>query len=327
VSDRSGLLLTARGLATSFDTPAGRLKAVDGVDLDLHLGEVVCLVGESGSGKSVTGLSLMRLVDPPGHVSAEALRFAGHDLMVLPESEMDRLRGREMAMIFQEPLSALNPARRVGDQIAEVLRVHSLASPAEATSRAVAMLAEVGIEDAAARARAYPHQLSGGQRQRVTIAIACIASPKLIIADEPTTALDVTVQAQVLDLLMRMQTRLGSGLLFITHDLGIVAEIADRVLVLYAGQVVEEAAVADLYRAPAHPYTGGLLASVPNIDSPRRRGLPLPAIPGRVPDLLELGTGCRYRDRCAQAYDRCTQEPPMIDLADGRRVRCWLHAG
>jgi oligopeptide/dipeptide ABC transporter ATP-binding protein len=320
------LLLSTRGLVTCFDTPGGRLNAVDGVDLDLHLGEVVCLVGESGSGKSVTGLSLMRLVDPPGQVSARTLRFTGRELMELSESEMDRLRGREMAMIFQEPLSALNPARRVGDQIAEVLRVHSLASRSEAMERAVAMLAEVGIDDPGTRARAYPHQLSGGQRQRVTIAIACIANPTLIIADEPTTALDVTVQAQVLDLIMRMQTRLGSGLLFITHDLGIVAEIADRVLVLYAGQVVEEAAVEDLYRRPAHPYTAGLLASVPDVDSPRRRGMPLPAIPGRVPGPFELDTGCRYRGRCAEAHDRCLKEPPLIELAQGRRVRCWLHA-
>ena len=320
-------LLSARNLVTTFDTPSGRVRAVDGVDLDLHSSEVVCLVGESGSGKSVLGLSLLGLIDPPGQVSCETLRFDGRDLVSLPEPEMDRLRGREIAMIFQEPLSALNPSRRVGDQIAEVLRVHSLASPAEAMDRAVEWLGLVGIEDAKSRARSYPHQLSGGQRQRVTVAIACICNPKLIIADEPTTALDVTVQAQVLDLLMDMQARMGSALLFITHDLGVVAEIADRVVVLYAGQVVEEAEVHDLYSRPAHPYTIGLLASVPDVEKPRKPRTPLSAIPGSVPNPLELDAGCRFRNRCSKAHDRCVQEPPMIDLQDGHRVRCWLHGG
>ena len=321
------LLLSLDGLVTTFDTPSGRLRAVDGVDLEVHLGEVVCLVGESGSGKSVTGLSLMGLIDPPGRVTCNAYRFNGRNLASFRESEMNRLRGREMAMIFQEPLSSLNPSQRVGDQIAEALRVHSLASRAEAMDRAVEFLEQVGIQDARTRARAYPHQLSGGQRQRVTIAIACICNPKLIIADEPTTALDVTVQAQVLDLLMDMQVRMGSALLFITHDLGIVAEIADRVVVLYAGQVVEEAAVEDLYRDPAHPYTVGLLASVPDVDAPRKYGVALPAIPGSVPNLLELDAGCRFRNRCGRAHERCMQEPPVITIDNGRRVRCWLHAG
>ena len=321
------LLLSLDGLVTTFDTPSGRLRAVDGVDLEVHLGEVVCLVGESGSGKSVTGLSLMGLIDPPGRVTCNAYRFNGENLASFRESEMNRLRGREMAMIFQEPLSSLNPSQRVGDQIAEALRVHSLASRAEAMDRAVEFLEQVGIQDARTRARAYPHQLSGGQRQRVTIAIACICNPKLIIADEPTTALDVTVQAQVLDLLMDMQVRMGSALLFITHDLGIVAEIADRVVVLYAGQVVEEAAVEDLYRDPAHPYTVGLLASVPDVDAPRKYGVALPAIPGSVPNLLELDAGCRFRNRCGRAHERCMQEPPVITIDNGRRVRCWLHAG
>jgi peptide/nickel transport system ATP-binding protein len=320
-------LLSVRDLVTTFDTPAGRVRAVDGVDLDLCAGEVVCLVGESGSGKSVLGLSLLALIDPPGRVSSGTLRFDGRDLMSLPEPEMERLRGREIAMIFQEPLSALNPSRRVGDQIAEVLRVHSLASRAEAMDRAVEWLGQVGIEDAKSRARSYPHQLSGGQRQRVTIAIACICNPKLIIADEPTTALDVTVQAQVLDLLMDMQARMRSALLFITHDLGVVAEIADRVLVLYAGQVVEEAEVRDLYARPAHPYTIGLLASVPDVEKPRRLGVTMSAIPGSVPNPLELDAGCRFRNRCDNAHDRCVEAPPMIDLQQGHRVRCWLHAG
>ena len=320
-------LLSVHNLVTTFETPSGRVRAVDGVDLDVRPGEVVCLVGESGSGKSVLGLSLLGLIDPPGRVSCETLRFAGRDLMLLPEPEMESLRGREIAMIFQEPLSALNPSRRVGDQIAEVLRVHSLASRAEAMDRAVEWLGDVGIEDAKARARSYPHQLSGGQRQRVTIAIACICSPKLIIADEPTTALDVTVQAQVLDLLMDMQARMRSALLFITHDLGVVAEIADRVVVLYAGQVVEEAEVRDLYGRPAHPYTIGLLASVPDVEKPRMPGIPMFAIPGSVPNPLDLDAGCRFRNRCDKAHDRCVRAPPMIDLQQGHRVRCWLHAG
>jgi len=327
MTDGGERLLSVRNLVTTFDTPAGRVRAVDGVDLDIRSSEVVCLVGESGSGKSVLGLSLLGLIDPPGRVSSDTLRFDGRDLISLPESEMERLRGREIAMIFQEPLSALNPSRRVGDQIAEVLRVHSLASRAEAMDRAIEWLGQVGIEDAKARARSYPHQLSGGQRQRVTIAIACICNPKLIIADEPTTALDVTVQAQVLDLLMDMQVRLRSALLFITHDLGVVAEIADRVAVLYAGQVVEEAEVHDLYARPAHPYTIGLLASVPDVESPRRQGIPMSTIPGSVPNPLELDAGCRFRNRCGKAHDRCMQAPPMIDLQQGHRVRCWLHAG
>jgi peptide/nickel transport system ATP-binding protein/oligopeptide transport system ATP-binding protein len=320
-------LLSVRKLMTTFETPLGRVRAVDGIDLDVRLGEVVCLVGESGSGKSVTGLSLMRLIEPPAQVTCEVLRFDGRDLVSLPEPEMNRLRGREIAMIFQEPLSALNPSRRVGDQIAEVLRIHSLASRSEAMERAVEFLEQVGIQDAGARARDYPHQLSGGQRQRVTIAIACICTPKLIIADEPTTALDVTVQAQVLDLLTSILARMGSALLFITHDLGVVAEIADRVAVLYAGQVMEEAAVEDLYCRPAHPYTIGLLGSVPDVDKPRKRGEPLSAIAGSVPNPLELDAGCRFRNRCGRVHDRCALEPPMIDLRVGHRVRCWLHAG
>ncbi|MCC7047031.1 MAG: ABC transporter ATP-binding protein [Alphaproteobacteria bacterium] len=321
------VVLSARRLVTTFDTPRGCLRAVDGLDLDLRLGEVVCLVGESGSGKSVTGLSLMGLIEPPGSVTCEELRFDGHDLVALSESEMNHLRGRSIAMIFQEPLSALNPSRRVGDQIAEVLTTHGLASRAEAMRRAVEFLGRVGIDNAPLRARSYPHQLSGGQRQRVTIAIACIASPKLIIADEPTTALDVTIQAQILDLLTEMQTSLGSALLFITHDLGIVAELADRVVVLYAGQVVEEAAVEDLYGNPGHPYTIGLLASVPDVDTPRKRGINLPDIPGTVPNLLDIGMGCRFRERCDRAHERCAAEPPLIALSEGHRVWCWLHAG
>ncbi len=319
------ILARMEGLVTTFQTPSGTVRAVDGVDLEIRRGEVVCLVGESGSGKSVTGLSLMRLIEPPGQVTAKSITFAGRDLLTLPEHEMNRMRGRDMAMIFQEPLTALNPSRRVGDQIAEVIRVHSDVSRTEATARAVDLLDRVGIPDPAIRARAYPHQLSGGQRQRVMIAIACACSPSLVIADEPTTALDVTIQAQILELLLAMQADLGSALLFITHDLGIVAEIADRVIVLYAGQVVEESGVLDLFRAPAHPYTAGLLASVPDVDAPRNRDRRLAGVPGNVPSPSELGFGCRFRERCEHAHARCTEVPPVVEIGSGRQVRCWLH--
>jgi oligopeptide/dipeptide ABC transporter ATP-binding protein len=318
-------VLSVRRLVTTFGTPRGRVRAVDGLDLDIYAGEVVCLVGESGSGKTVTGLSVMRLIDPPGHVDADRIMFDGRDLLRLEEREMNSVRGRGISMIFQEPRSALNPSRRVGAQIAEALQVHSATPRAEALEQAIALLEQVGIDDARKRARSYPHEMSGGQLQRVMIAIACVCSPRLIIADEPTTALDVTIQAQVIDVLMNMQSQLGSALLFISHDLGVVAEIADRVVVLYAGQVVEEAMVDDLYRDPAHPYTKGLLASVPNVDAPRQRGLPLTAIPGTVPNLLELPSGCRFRDRCDHAHARCDEPPPLVQLDGGRSARCWLH--
>ncbi|CAD5292822.1 Glutathione import ATP-binding protein GsiA [Bosea sp. 62] len=264
-------LLSVRGLITEFATPGGLVRAVDDISFDIRRGEVVCLVGESGSGKSVTGLSLMRLIEPPGKVQGH-VAFQGRDLFSLPEADMNHVRGAQIAMIFQEPMTALNPARRVGDQIAEVLRIHTGLSQKDAAERAVALLERVGIRNPAARARAYPHQLSGGMRQRVMIAIACALQPALIIADEPTTALDVTVQAQVLDLLFEMQAELGSALLFVTHDLGVVAEIADRVVVLYHGKVVEQGDVAQIFSAPEHPYTQALLAAAPDVDAPRVAG-------------------------------------------------------
>jgi ABC-type dipeptide/oligopeptide/nickel transport system ATPase component len=274
------LLLSVRNLTVDFHTAQGTVSAVKGVDLTLRRGEVVCLVGESGSGKSVTGFSLMGLVDPPGRVAADVLWFDGHDLLQASERDKDALRGKDIAMVFQEPMTALNPGRTVGDQIAEVLRIHGVLNRKAAWERAVALLDRVGIREPRERARAYPHELSGGMRQRVMIAIACALTPKLIIADEPTTALDVTVQAQVLELLFSMQAETGAAVLFITHDLGVVAEIADRVVVMQAGRVVEEGDVRQIFNQPRQPYTQALLAAVPDVDAPRdrmRRLAPRPA--------------------------------------------------
>ncbi|WP_313462351.1 ABC transporter ATP-binding protein [Achromobacter sp.] len=274
------LLLSVRNLTVDFHTAQGTVSAVKGVDLTLRRGEVVCLVGESGSGKSVTGFSLMGLVDPPGRVAADVLWFDGHDLLQASERDKDALRGKDIAMVFQEPMTALNPGRTVGDQIAEVLRIHGVLNRKAAWERAVALLDRVGIREPRERARAYPHELSGGMRQRVMIAIACALTPKLIIADEPTTALDVTVQAQVLELLFSMQAETGAAVLFITHDLGVVAEIADRVVVMQAGRVVEEGDVRQIFKQPRQPYTQALLAAVPDVDAPRdrmRRLAPRPA--------------------------------------------------
>ena len=264
-------LLTVRNLAVSFDTRQGVVAAVKGVDLNVRRGEVVCLVGESGSGKSVTGFSLMGLVDPPGRVTADALRFDGLDLMRASDRDMNALRGKDISMVFQEPMTALNPGRTVGSQIAEVIRIHERAGREHAWSRAVELLRRVGIREPAQRANAYPHELSGGMRQRVMIAVACALKPKLIIADEPTTALDVTVQAQVLELLFSLQAEAGAAVLFITHDLGVVAEIADRVVVMQAGRVVEEGDVRQIFERPRQAYTQALLAAVPDVDAPRDR--------------------------------------------------------
>lgn len=269
------VLLEVCNLQTVFETREGDVRAVDGVSFTLRRGEVVCLVGESGSGKTVTGFSIMGLVDVPGRVAADALSFDGLDLLTLSPEVFDGLRGRRIAMIFQEPMSALNPSMRVGEQIAEVIRIHERGvSQAQAMARAVALLERVGIREAARRARAWPHELSGGMRQRVMIAIACALSPDLIIADEPTTALDVTVQAQVLELLFSIQAETGSAVLFITHDLGVVAEIADRVIVMRQGRIVEEGPVEQIFSAPQADYTRALLAAVPNVDArrdPQRR--------------------------------------------------------
>lgn len=318
-------LVEVRGLVTAFATSRGLVRAVDGVELTIRRGETVCLVGESGSGKSVTGQSLMRLIEPPGSILEGRILMSGRDLLALSEADMNTIRGREIGLVFQEPMTALNPGRRAGEQIAEVLRIHLALSRKDAMQRAIELLAQVGIPHPELRACAYPHQLSGGQRQRVMIAIAIACKPALIIADEPTTALDVTVQAQILELLIDLQHDLGSALLFITHDLGVVAEIADRVVVLYAGQVVEDGPVKGLFHKPLHPYTQGLLACVPDVDAPHESGRALSAIPGVVPSLLDIGEGCRFRERCAHAHARCEAMPPLAEVEEGRRVRCWLH--
>jgi len=318
-------VLRIRDLKTYFVTPAGAARAVDGVSWDLHPGETLAVVGESGSGKTVTSLSVLRLIpEPPGHVLPGSLiEFEGRNLLTLSPPELRAIRGNRIAMVFQEPVTSLNPVFTVGEQIAEVARVHQGLSRAAARARAIEMLTQVGVPDAARRAGEYPHQLSGGTCQRVMIAMALVCHPAVLIADEPTTALDVTVQAQILELLERKQAELGMAVLLITHDLGIVAGAADRVVVMYAGQVVETGATADLFAHPLHPYTAGLLASVPRLDGARGR---LSAIPGAVPPATAWPVGCRFHPRCPHAWDRCrTEEPPLLDgPTAGQSARCWL---
>jgi oligopeptide/dipeptide ABC transporter ATP-binding protein len=318
-----GPLLEVRDLRTWFHTPAGTAHAVDGISFSVAAGETVGMVGESGCGKSVTALSLLRLIDPPGRIEAgSSVRFEGRELLTLDDESMRRIRGNRMAMVFQEPMTALNPVFTIGDQVAEVARVHGGASRREAWERAVEMLSLVGIPDARERARSYPHLLSGGMRQRVLIAMALVMNPALLIADEPTTALDVTIQAQILELLAGLQQRLGLAILLITHDLGVIAEVASRVLVMYGGLIVEEAPVRELFANPRHPYTQGLLAAMPRLGSQRER---LSVIPGTVPPPTAWPTGCRFRDRCAFAWDRCEAEaPPLYPVRHDHRARCHL---
>ncbi|MBI2797260.1 MAG: ABC transporter ATP-binding protein [Gemmatimonadetes bacterium] len=320
-----GPLLEVRDLVVLFDGPAGVARAVDGVSFDIARGETVALVGESGCGKSVTALSLLRLIDRPGRIErGSAIRYDGRDLLDLPEPAMRALRGNRIAMIFQEPATALNPVFSVGDQVAEVARIHDRAARDDAWARAVAMLKRTGIPDATARAHDYPHQLSGGMRQRVMIAMALMMGPTLIIADEPTTALDVTIQAQILDLLRDVQRASGSAVLLITHDLGIVAEMAQRVLVMYGGEIVESAPVRTLFARPAHPYTSGLLRAMPRRGDRRER---LDAIPGTVPPATAWPGGCRFRDRCPHAWDKCAAEAPaLVQVTPGHAARCHLVA-
>ena len=319
-------LLDIRGLKTHFKTDDGWVHAVDGVDLRVEAGETVCVVGESGSGKSVTAMSILKLVAmPPGRIVAGQVLWDGRDLVPLPSYEMEKLRGREIGVVFQEPMTALNPVYTVGDQIAEGLSLHEGLSRAAALDRAAELLALVHIPQAARRVRDYPHQFSGGMRQRVMIALALACKPRLLIADEPTTALDVTIQAQILDLLTELKDRLGMAVLLITHAMGVVAEVAQRVVVMYAGQVVEEADVEALFERPWHPYTQGLIRSIPRIDAGAARGSRLASIPGTVPSLVDPPVGCRFAPRCAHARDACTQATPALrEVAPGHRVACIL---
>ncbi|MGN7456514.1 ABC transporter ATP-binding protein [Paenibacillus pasadenensis] len=317
-------LLDIRELQTHFQTEAGVLRAVDGVSLRVREGETVCIVGESGCGKSMTAMSVLGLVEgPSGKVAGGEVRFGGRDLLRMSRQELRTLRGHELSMIFQEPMSSLNPVLTIGRQIAEPLREHLRLGRKEAMRRAVELIREVGISRPEQIADAYPHELSGGMLQRVMIAIAVSCKPKLLIADEPTTALDVTIQAQILDLLRGLQAKSGMALLLITHDLGVVAEMADYVIVMYAGKVVEEGEVERLFREPRHPYTQGLLRSKPVLGQVREE---LYSIPGQVPNPLELGAGCAFADRCEFAMDRCRrQEPPLAPVGSDQQAACWLH--
>lgn len=317
------MLLSVKNLSTEFPVKKGIVRAVEDVSFDVDQGEILAIVGESGSGKSVTSLSIMGLLAEPGHVAGGSLEFEGKDLATLSEKQYRELRGNDMAMIFQEPMTSLNPVYRVGNQIVEAIRTHEKVSKAEAKDRAVDLLRKVGIPSPEARINDYPHQMSGGMRQRVMIAMALACNPKLLIADEPTTALDVTIQAQILDLLRRLRDDTGMAVLLITHDLGVVSETADRVVVMYCGQVVEEAEVRTLFDHPMHPYTLGLLKSIPRLEDDDSKRLYM--IKGMVPNPLEMPPGCHFSDRCDSCMDICrTKVPELVDV-DDHKVRCFLY--
>jgi oligopeptide/dipeptide ABC transporter ATP-binding protein len=317
-------LLDVKNLKTWFATPRGEVRAVDDVSFTLAEGEVLSLVGESGCGKSVTALSILRLVSAPGRIAGGEILFAGRDLLKLREDEMRAIRGDDIAMIFQDPMTSLNPVFTVGEQIAEAIRLHRKVSRKEAWNQAIEGMRDVAIPAPETRAQSYPHEMSGGMRQRVMIAMALACDPKLLIADEPTTALDVTIQAQILDLLNELREKRNLALLLITHDLGVVAETADRVAVMYAGRIVEQAPVRALFHHPRHPYTEGLLRAVPRLDeSGEARKQRLRTIEGVVPNPLHLPPGCRFAPRCEHAREQCrTGEPPLLDLGAQHASRC-----
>lgn len=321
-------LLQVDNLQTHFRTPEGVNRAVDGVSFEVREGETLAIVGESGCGKSVTAMSVLRLIpEPPGRI-AGSIRFGGKDLLSLSEREMRDIRGNEISMIFQEPMTSLNPVLTIGRQLGETLRLHQGLSRKAAEARAVEMLGLVGIPEPQRRVREYPHQLSGGMRQRVMIAMALACNPKLLIADEPTTALDVTIQAQILELMSDLKRRVGAAIVLITHDLGVVAEVAERVMVMYAGRKVEEAPVAELFRSPRHPYTQGLLGAVPKLGSSLTGETSrLSEIPGLVPSLKERISGCVFASRCPAARDVCREAAPALEpKADGHFVACHFAA-
>ena len=320
-----GHLLEIRGLKTHFATDDGMVHAVDGVDLSVDRGETLGVVGESGCGKTVTALSILKLIAmPPGQIAGGEVLWQGRDLLLLGKEQMRRIRSKEIGIVFQEPMTSLNPVYTVGAQIAEVIRLHERLGRRSALEKAVDMLRLVHIPNPERRVRDYPHQFSGGMRQRVMIAMALSCNPKLLIADEPTTALDVTIQAQILELLAEMKTRFGMAVMLITHAMGVVAETAQRVAVMYAGKVVEQAPVVDLFTRPRHPYTQGLIGSIPHLDRVGRKTR-LDAIPGVVPSLVDPGPGCRFAPRCRYAMTVCHQAmPDLREVAPGHKVACIL---
>jgi len=320
-------LLKVRDLHTYFSSKEGVVKAVDGVDLELVEGETLGIVGESGCGKSVTALSVMRLVPAPqGKIVDGEIYFDGINLLTLPEGEMRKIRGHSISMIFQEPMTSLNPVFKIGDQIAEVLCLHERLSRKEAWEQSIEILKKVGISSPERRVKEYPHQLSGGMRQRAMIAMALVCNPKLMIADEPTTALDVTIQAQILELINRLKKEKIMSVILITHNLGVIAEVAQRVAVMYAGHILEYTDVGSIFTDPMHPYTQGLLSSIPRVDKDYKGKEKLQSIPGLVPSLLNLPMGCKFSDRCKYVLNQCEkEEPPLIEMIPGHRVRCWLY--
>ncbi len=321
-------LLDVKNLKTYFFTDEGTVRAVDGVDLYINKGETLGIVGESGCGKSVTALSIMKLIpQPPGRIVEGEIRYDGKNLVDLPPGKMRKIRGKEISMIFQEPMTSLNPVFTCGEQIAEALRLHEGLGRRDAMAKTVDMLKLVHMANAERRVKEYPHQLSGGMRQRVMIAMALSCNPKLLIADEPTTALDVTIQAQILELLNELKSKLGMAVMLITHDMGVIAETAQRVIVMYAAKVAEEAAVGDLFKEPLHPYTQGLLRSIPRIDLAATQRQRLEAIGGTVPTLKgDIPPGCRFAPRCSFVKAVCTEkDPPLKEVKPGHKVACWLY--
>lgn len=320
------ILLDVKGLKTYFHTYSGVVRAVDGVDFNLRSGETLGIVGESGCGKSVTSLSVIGLIPKNvGKIEEGTIVFDGENLLLKPEYEMCKVRGNLISMIFQEPMTSLNPVMRVGDQVIEVVRLHQKLSHQKALEKTVEVFDLVGIPQPESRVKCYPFQLSGGLRQRVMIAMALSCNPKLLIADEPTTALDVTIQAQILELMKKLKQEIGTATMFITHDLGVIAEVAERVVVMYGGKIVEQADVITLFEDPRHPYTKGLLKSLPRIDEKKKR---LQVIPGNVPDLSSPPLGCKFHPRCDYVMDKCKiKEPPSVFLNDRRSVSCWLETG
>jgi len=320
-------ILSVENLKTYFYTDDGVVKAVDGVDFQVFPGEVLGLVGESGCGKSITSLSIMRLVDSPGRIESGKIYFDGKELLSLPLQDMTAIRGNHLSMIFQQPQSCLNPVFSIGDQIVEVFQIHHRMERNKAWKKSIELLKLVGIPDAEEKAHRYPHEISGGQAQRVMIAMALALSPRLLIADEPTTALDVTIQAQILDLLIDLQKRLGTAVILITHDMGVIAEMAQRVAVMYAGVIIEQTNVDEIFEQPLHPYTNGLLDSIPILGVVKDK---LEAIPGNVPNLIDLPPGCRFAPRCIlrekHGLEICTRlEPELVEFDTGHLVRCWLY--